>query len=342
MFFCPVPFFSSLIRLGLIADECNFCHSHDLTLTFDKEGAFPRARCKCCAKRCESLRKASIFEKHGINNILGFIFVDNCFVLNVPFEATVLLSGLAEGTVRSYKGHIREMVNAIVEKKNRAIEGQLGREGKIVEIDKAFLTKKKYGRGRIPAGAETIVFGMTERDGGLVRVEDPYLLCYLMRKEAFRTEVEAKKNKSGLRPPQEPPRLRRRQRPADDEVFITEGDFTTVLNIGDDADSEDFEIPDDGDEVPAAEPHQQHPRRFAFDREMEAKERQPFGTVDRSKQNRTLCFVVKDRKAETLLPIIRKYVKPGTIIFSDKWSAYFWLDGEFEHFVVVHESRFVK
>ena len=54
-----------------------------------------------------------------------------------------------------------------------------------------------------------------------------------------------------------------------------------------------------------------------------------------------LCFVVKDRKAETLLPIIRKYVKPGTIIFSDSWSAYYRLDGEFKNFVVVHKRRFV-
>ena len=35
-------------------------------------------------------------------------------------------------------------------------------------------------------------------------------------------------------------------------------------------------------------------------------------------------------------------VKPDTNIFSDKWSAYFGLDGEFKHYVVVHQRRFVK
>ena len=51
---------------------------------------------------------------------------------------------------------------------------------------------------------------------------------------------------------------------------------------------------------------------------------------------------MKDRTAETLLPLVRKYVRPNTDIFSDKWSAYFGLDGEFRHFFVVHQRRFVK
>ena len=49
---------------------------------------------------------------------------------------------------------------------------QLGGEGKVVEIDEAFIKKKKTGQGPYPCRAEKIVFGMTEHDGGSVLFED--------------------------------------------------------------------------------------------------------------------------------------------------------------------------
>ena len=49
-----------------------------------------------------------------------------------------------------------------------------------------------------------------------------------------------------------------------------------------------------------------------------------------------------NRKASTLIPIIEKYVKVGSIIFSDKWSAYVTLNQKYQHYVVVHSRRFVK
>jgi transposase-like protein len=46
-----------------------------------------------------------------------------------------------------------------------------------------------------------------------------------------------------------------------------------------------------------------------------------FGLVERS-SGRVYFQTVPDRKAETLLSIIYERVLPGTIIFSDCWSAY--------------------
>jgi transposase-like protein len=46
-----------------------------------------------------------------------------------------------------------------------------------------------------------------------------------------------------------------------------------------------------------------------------------FGGIDRTTKK---CFLelVKDRKAGTLLPIIRKWIKPGSNIISDGWQGY--------------------
>lgn len=45
--------------------------------------------------------------------------------------------------------------------------------------------------------------------------------------------------------------------------------------------------------------------------------------------------LVNDRQAETLVPIIQKYVKPGTTIFSDQWPAYHQLQNlGYQHFTV--------
>uniref|UniRef100_A0A0L8HK17 ISXO2-like transposase domain-containing protein n=1 Tax=Octopus bimaculoides TaxID=37653 RepID=A0A0L8HK17_OCTBM len=45
------------------------------------------------------------------------------------------------------------------------------------------------------------------------------------------------------------------------------------------------------------------------------------GGWDREDKNRFLVFVA-DRSSETLLPLIKKFIKPGTTIYFDCWSAY--------------------
>jgi len=52
--------------------------------------------------------------------------------------------------------------------------------------------------------------------------------------------------------------------------------------------------------------------------------------------------LVNDRWAETLLPIIQKYVKPETTIFSDQWPAYHQLQNlGYQHMTVNHSENFV-
>jgi hypothetical protein len=66
-----------------------------------------------------------------------------------------------------------------------------------------------------------------------------------------------------------------------------------------------------------------------------------FGAYDTS---RKVGFILRvaDRSANTLLPIIVEWCRPGTIIVSDGWAAYNGVAGNvYEHEVVVHENFFV-
>ena len=65
-----------------------------------------------------------------------------------------------------------------------------------------------------------------------------------------------------------------------------------------------------------------------------------FGLVEK-KSNTLLLFPVPDRTVNTLLPIIKKFVKPKTIIFSDGWPSYFDLNKHgFRHFSVLHKYNY--
>lgn len=70
-----------------------------------------------------------------------------------------------------------------------------------------------------------------------------------------------------------------------------------------------------------------------------------FGGIVRreNKDDPIHCFIVpvEDRSRNTLLPIIKEYVKDGTTIYSDCWKAYDCLDDEgFVHYSVNHSLHF--
>ena len=100
-----------------------------------------------------------------------------------------------------------------------------------------------------------IVFGLTERDGGPVKVEDQELHGYNVRKESYRSEQEALKERGWLRQPHQH-RLQRQESDQDQhgaadraEMLVAEGPFTRVFVLdendvrGDDA-IEDDELPE--------------------------------------------------------------------------------------------------
>ena len=65
-----------------------------------------------------------------------------------------------------------------------------------------------------------------------------------------------------------------------------------------------------------------------------------FGGIERESKK---CFfeIVEDRSANTLIPIIKRYVKPGSIILSDCWKAYSSLKEEgYTRLTVNHSVTF--
>ncbi|CAC5422633.1 unnamed protein product [Mytilus coruscus] len=69
-----------------------------------------------------------------------------------------------------------------------------------------------------------------------------------------------------------------------------------------------------------------------------------FGLADTSfKPAITYMELVPKRNKETLLPIIQRIVKPGSIVYSDQWRAYNKIQDELnlEHAVVNHSLNFV-
>lgn len=65
-----------------------------------------------------------------------------------------------------------------------------------------------------------------------------------------------------------------------------------------------------------------------------------FGGVERDSSN-SFSVPVEHRDQKTLLPIIQKYILPGTTIISDCWKAYSRLsDFDYTHLTVNHSKNF--
>jgi hypothetical protein len=47
-----------------------------------------------------------------------------------------------------------------------------------------------------------------------------------------------------------------------------------------------------------------------------------FGAIERGEGGQAIVATVKNRKQSTLFRLIRKWIRPGTLIISDEWPAY--------------------
>ena len=66
-----------------------------------------------------------------------------------------------------------------------------------------------------------------------------------------------------------------------------------------------------------------------------------FGGREKHDKSKIFMFPVKDRKRQTLIPIIQKWIKKGSVIHSDCWSSYKTLDKlGYRHKTVNHSKMF--
>ena len=51
------------------------------------------------------------------------------------------------------------------------------------------------------------------------------------------------------------------------------------------------------------------------------------------------CLVVADTKKDTIQPVLKSMVKPGSIVVSDEWRAYHGLNATYDHHIVDHAKK---
>ena len=64
------------------------------------------------------------------------------------------------------------------------------------------------------------------------------------------------------------------------------------------------------------------------------------GLVERTVERKILFVLVKNRKKETLTTIIRQFVYPGSIVYTDCWKGYTEIHKYYEHHTVNHSIGF--
>ena len=71
-----------------------------------------------------------------------------------------------------------------------------------------------------------------------------------------------------------------------------------------------------------------------------------FGGVERGNPKKCFFVCVEDRTRETLIPIIKQYIAPGSTIVSDEWRAYRSIGRlagfNYTHLTVNHSENFVN
>ena len=188
-----------------------------------------------------------------------------------------------------------------------------GGDGIIVEIDEAFISRRKYNRGRRQAKG-LLVVGLTEVNTSTHEIDDPVLL------EAIK-EREAKRRAWSQRP-------RCRFKKAKTAARSTPTAFSQS--------SVPFDVVEGGSLLDANQPNE----------ELEGLEREIqtiFSQRRKGRPKKTLFFIVENKDASTLTRIIKKFVLPGSTIFTDEWGGYCDLTREgYTHKTICHLRRYSR
>ena len=304
--------FQFMFDSGLLRRDCPKCGRRG-KIEYVKNMEFPRLRCRCGYR--QSCKNGTVLGDNNVGDIPLFLFVVKCFVLRVSTTAIVELSCAHEDTIHHYLKIIRDVLCAHFDEEVRNPNFMFGGEGKIVEVDEAFICRAKYGRGRREKKKGKWVVGITEVDDNTQTIDDQQLLQALMKREDERrrmAEIRAAKRK-------------RRKRVNTDSAFSTSSCHFQVV-----------EGPAPTFEEDASESEDEAEHRMT-----EAEICRLFSQARKARPKRTCFFVVDSRDSDTLTKIIKKFVVPGSIIYTDEWAGYNSLSSlGYQHKTICHTRRY--
>ena len=182
----PEVVFDYLCKLGVLCTECpkghGSCKAQHLA-----DRSLPQMRCSCGYRG--SCLRGSLFEKHKIDDVPLFLFVLRCFILRVPTKSVVGITGSKMDTIAKYLKVIREAMCLCIDEAIRDPSFMLGGEGKVVEVDEAFVCHSKYHRGRPEAKEGIWIVGLTEVSDSSRQVTDPAMMKFIKDREDAREKA---------------------------------------------------------------------------------------------------------------------------------------------------------
>ena len=321
----PKEVFNCLCMLGILNIECPKCHvdCHDYFL---EDRNLPRLECSCGYEA--SCLTGSVFEKCKIRNVPAFLFVLKCFVLRVPRKAIVGLTGSKDDTIGKYLNVIRDALCQSFDQTSRDPSFMFGGEGKVVEVDEAFICHRKNHKGRIEAKEGVWVVGITEVDKSTHRIENEELMVHLQEvEEARQKAAEAAEARRKI--------LKTRKKAARVPNGPVFNGVTIPLDLPDG--DEPLEFVEDVPVIRTVSA-QQTPTV-----ELRKEAKAVFSQSRKGKAKKTMFFIVEHRDAQTLEKIIGEFVLPGSTVFTDEWAGYNGLAAMgYNHHTICHKRRFSR
>ena len=133
-----------LAQLELISKTCRIHHTTG-SWCFEKDRKFPRVYSRECDSEFFSV-ESSALATNRIRDVLLFMFMVYCFSPRISQKAIVALAGCDVRTVNKYQNAIRQALCSSVDVEKRAGNSVLGGVGKTVEVEEAFVSKRKSER----------------------------------------------------------------------------------------------------------------------------------------------------------------------------------------------------